>query len=79
MTKQIPIILFILMFSLSQAQNSVDKDRTFFSEAISLNINDYNKKTSKAYRYKKTERAQFLFDSLVKYCLVGTYIAAPLT
>ena len=55
MTKQIPIILFILIFSLSQAQNSVDKDKTFFSEAISLNINDYNKKTNKAKKSTKTK------------------------
>ncbi len=74
MIKQIPIILFLLLFSLSPAQDSVDKDKTFFSEAISIHINDYNKKISKAYRYEKTERADFLFDSLVKNCLVGTYI-----
>lgn len=74
MLKSIPIILFFLFFSLSPAQSNTDKDKTYFSEAISLNIHDYNKKISKAYRHDKTERAEFLFDSLVTHCLTGTYI-----
>jgi len=45
MIKLLPIILFCLMLSLANAQG----EKTYFSEAISLNINSYKKKVSKAY------------------------------
>ncbi|SHI53592.1 Thiol-disulfide isomerase or thioredoxin [Mesonia phycicola] len=58
------------MLSLANAQEK----KTYFSEAISLNISSYKKKVSKAYRYENIERANFLFDSLVNHCLKGSYI-----
>ena len=70
MIRLIPIIFFCISFSFVQAQDN----KTFFSEAISLNIKPYKKKVSKAYRNKDIERAEFLFDSLVDHCLKGSYI-----
>ena len=43
-----------------------------FSEALSKHLPKYTEKADKAYRYAKVERAEFLFDSLVNYCLKGT-------
>ncbi|HIB37169.1 redoxin domain-containing protein [Mesonia sp.] len=70
MIRLIPIILFLLSLSFVHAQD----DKTYFSEAIGLNIKSYKKKVSDAYRYKDIERAEFLFDSLVNHCLKGSYI-----
>jgi len=66
----IPIIFFCLFLSFANAQD----DKTYFSEAIGIHINKYKKNVSKAYRLNDTERADFLFDSLVNHCLKDTYI-----
>ncbi|WP_121665708.1 TlpA family protein disulfide reductase [Mesonia aquimarina] len=53
---------------------SAQHDKLYFSEAVSLYLPKHNKKIKKAYRYRNSERARFLFDSLVNNCFKGTYI-----
>lgn len=48
------------------------QDQKSFSEALSLHLPKYKKHADKAYRAKDVERADFLFDSLVNYCLKGS-------
>jgi thiol-disulfide isomerase/thioredoxin len=45
-----------------------------FSDAIGKNIRQYRKESRLAYARKDFERAQFLFDSLVRYSLKGQYL-----
>jgi len=70
MKTQIPIIFFCFFLSFATAQD----DKTYFSEAIGIHIKKYKENVSKAYRFNDTERADFLFDSLVNHCLKDTYI-----
>jgi len=48
--------------------------KVYFSEAVGIHIPKYKKKAKKAYRQDNTQYAEFLFDSLVKNHLSGTYI-----
>lgn len=43
-----------------------------FSEALTTHLPKYKKHADKAYRTQNIERATFLFDSLVNYCLKGS-------
>ncbi|MDR6300770.1 TlpA family protein disulfide reductase [Mesonia maritima] len=70
MKKFSPFFLFALFPLLISAQ----QDTLYFSEAVSLYIPKHNKEINEAYRYRDSERAKFLFDSLVNNCLKGTYI-----
>lgn len=48
--------------------------KVYFSEAVGIHISKYKKKAKKAYRHDNAQYAEFLFDSLVKNHLSGTYI-----
>lgn len=45
-----------------------------FSEALSLHLPKYDSRAKTAYRTADVARAEFLFDSLVKNCLKGSYL-----
>lgn len=62
-------LLIVISFS-SFAQQ--DDGTVYFSEMISLNVVKYKKNINEAYRENDVERANFLFDSLVKHVLSGT-------
>ncbi|MFD2519058.1 TlpA family protein disulfide reductase [Salinimicrobium flavum] len=63
------ILLFIFFISVSVFGQH---DQVSFSEAISTHLPKYKIKANKAYRTHNVERAEFLFDSLVNYCLKGS-------
>jgi thiol-disulfide isomerase/thioredoxin len=69
MAKFLLFIFISVCFSLS-SQELPEHD---FSKVISKNIRTYNKNVKSAYRIKDFDRAQFLFDSLVKYAINGSY------
>lgn len=62
------ILLFFTVPGRSQDEN------LSFSEALAKHLSKYDSKASKAYRADNVARAEFLFDSLVKYCLKGSYL-----
>ncbi|MDT0293232.1 TlpA family protein disulfide reductase [Mesonia ostreae] len=66
-------ILCIGLFSVSVAAQTQER-KVFFSEAVGIHVPKYKKKAQKAYRERNTEYAEFLFDSIVKNHLAGTYI-----
>ncbi|MDC8003638.1 redoxin domain-containing protein [Aureisphaera galaxeae] len=66
------LALFILLSIPTLAQQAEPKD--LFSQAIGKNIRKYRKQAKLAYIRKDEERAQFLFDSLVKKVVNGSYI-----
>lgn len=63
-------IALLFPFLISAQQD----DKRYFSEAVSLYLPKHKKEIKKAYRYRNSERANFLFDSLVNNCFKGTYI-----
>lgn len=65
------LVLNILFFTVS---GKAQDENLSFSEALSIHLSKYDSKAQKAYRADDVERAEFLFDSLVKYCLKGSYL-----
>ncbi len=66
------LALFILFSLPALSQEPEPKD--LFSQAIGKNIRKYRRQAKLAYIRKDEERAQFLFDSLVKKVVNGSYI-----
>lgn len=64
------LVLSILLFAIS---GKAQDENLYFSDALSMYLPKYDSKASKAYRTDNVERAEFLFDSLVKNCLKGSY------
>ena len=62
--------LFIISFA---AQSQVEQ-HTYFSEAIGRNIKAYTKNSEKAYLQQDFERAEFLYDSLIKHVVINSYL-----
>jgi len=68
----VKFLLFIFI-SVTFSLNSQELPEQNFSKIISKNIRKYNKNVKSAYRIKDYNRAQFLFDSFVKYAINGSY------
>jgi len=66
------LLLFILVSFAALSQENEPKK--FFSQAIDKNVRKYRRESRKAYARKDLERAEFLFDSLVKNVVNGTYL-----
>jgi len=64
--------LITLIFSLSLTVSYCQDTITYLSDAIKENINTYNKASNIAYEKNDIIEGKRLFDSLVKYKLVGT-------
>nr|MBX2827230.1 TlpA family protein disulfide reductase [Flavobacteriaceae bacterium] len=64
------LFIFVSLPMLSQEQEPKD----LFSQAIGKNIRKYRRQAKLAYIKKDEEHAQYLFDSLVKKVVNGTYI-----
>ena len=65
----------LLLFFLTQilvVSLFAQQDQISFSEALTTHLPKYKKQADKAYRTQNLERADFLFDSLVKYGLKGS-------
>ncbi len=68
------LILLGLIFLHATPIFSQEERRIPFSLAVSAHIIKYNQKVDEAYEDQDLERASFLFDSLVKNHLNGTYL-----
>ncbi len=66
-------LLLCIFLSVSFSLSSQELPEQYFSDAISKNIRSYKKKMKSAYRVQDFERADFLFDSLVKHVINGSY------
>lgn len=66
-------LLFVFL-SVTFSLSSQELTEKVFSKVISKNIRTYNKNVKKAYQNKDYERAQFLFDSLVKHTINGSFL-----
>lgn len=65
----------LLLFFLTQilvVPLFAQQDQISFSEALTTHLPKYKKQADKAYRTENLKRADFLFDSLVKYGLKGS-------
>lgn len=69
MKRKLLILFFFLWFSVTYCQESI----VYFSEALKININKYNKASDRAFAKKDFNEGQRLFDSLVQYKLLGTH------
>ena len=68
------VLLISILFFGYLTSNAQEERRVPFSTAISAHIVKYNQKINFAYEEQDLERATFLFDSLVNFHLVGTYL-----
>lgn len=64
--------LLLIFFPIFTASCFAQQDQISFSEAVSLYLPKYKQEANKAYRTQNIERADFLFDSLVKHGLKGS-------
>lgn len=64
-------LIYIIIFS-SLLTSYAQEDQIDFSEALSLHLPKYKERADKAYRIQDIQRAEFLFDSLIDYCLKGS-------
>lgn len=71
MVRKVLLLLILApVFSMSQEITQPQ----LFSDAVGKNIRKYRKESRLAYAHKDFERAQFLFDSLIRYSLKGQYL-----
>lgn len=68
------LLILGILFSYFGSAFAQEEIRIPFSTAVSAHIVKYNRKMDDAYRDNDLERAKFLFDSLVKNHLSGTYM-----
>lgn len=71
MGRKLRFLLLLVPFT-ALAQDLEPK--TFFSEAVGMNIKKYVRQSEEAYFDKDYERADFLYDSLVDHVIKGTYL-----
>lgn len=67
------LLLLFIGFTLT-LHSQQDAPKTYFSNAIENNIRKYTHKSQQAYAEDDLERADFLFDSLVKHVINGSYL-----
>lgn len=65
--------LLCIFLSVSSFLCSQELPEHYFSDALSKNIRSYNKQMKSAYRVQDFDRAEFLFDSLIKHVINGSY------
>jgi thiol-disulfide isomerase/thioredoxin len=68
MVRKLLLLLLLCSFATNYSQDS----DSFFSDALRLNINKYNIASNIAFEKKDFVEGKRLFDSLVRYNLVGT-------
>lgn len=67
-------ILLLFLTQILVVSVYAQQDEISFSEALTTHLPKYKKQADKAYRTQNVERADFLFDSLVKYNLKGSLL-----
>jgi thiol-disulfide isomerase/thioredoxin len=65
-------LLTLFLLTCLPALSQTEEPETYFSDAIGKNIRKYRIQSKTAYIRKDEDRAQFLFDSLVKHVVAGT-------
>ena len=68
------LLLFFIIFGLNIQAQTEKSDKLFFSDALVMHLPKYNKEAKAAYRHRRFEKADRLFDRLVETKLKGTYI-----
>ncbi|TQD39150.1 TlpA family protein disulfide reductase [Haloflavibacter putidus] len=70
------MVRFLLLFliTLYSFSTFAQQEKLLFSQALDMYLPKYKSNVKEAYRLKHDEKARFLFDSLVKNCLIGTYM-----
>lgn len=66
------LLLILTFFLVQNTTFSQEEEKILFSEALTLHLPKYEKEAKKAYRNRDFEKAEILFDSLVKYGLRGS-------
>lgn len=66
-------LLCFFIFFIGVSGKAQDEN-LYFSEALAMHLPKYDSKAAKAYRTDDPDRAEFLFDSLIKNCLKGSYM-----
>ncbi|WP_037314622.1 TlpA disulfide reductase family protein [Salegentibacter sp. Hel_I_6] len=72
--KRILLLLFFIVFGLNLQAQTEKSDKLYFSEALNMHLSKYNSKAEAAYKYRKFEKAEKLFDTLIDTKLKSTYI-----
>jgi thiol-disulfide isomerase/thioredoxin len=67
------LLLLILLFSFTVQSQTIEPN-TLFSSVIGKNIKQYRQKSKLAYAKGDIERAEFLFDSLIKNVVNNSYL-----
>ncbi len=68
------MLLILFLFTSLPLLSQDSEDKRLFSQEIGKNIRKYRKEARRAYRTKDEERAEFLFDSLVKNVVNGSLL-----
>jgi thiol-disulfide isomerase/thioredoxin len=68
------LLLFLILYFTQPSFGQQEEDKIFFSEALSQNLPNYEKKAKKAYELRDYNRGRELFDSLVKFDLNESYM-----
>lgn len=67
------LLVFLLIGPIVFSQDELQK-KTFFTEALYYNLDEYNKKADLAYRLNDYDKAQELFESFTSTHLEGAYM-----
>ncbi len=67
------LVVFLLFCTSAFSQQELQK-KTFFSQALNLNLSGYNKKADLAYRLNQYEKAKELFENFTSTHLEGAYM-----
>ncbi|WP_339648868.1 TlpA disulfide reductase family protein [uncultured Salegentibacter sp.] len=68
------LLLFFIILSLNIQAQTEKSDKLYFSDALVMHLPEYNKEAKAAYRYRRFEEADRLFENFVTTKLQGTYI-----
>ncbi|MBZ9731037.1 TlpA family protein disulfide reductase [Salegentibacter sp. JZCK2] len=68
------LLLFFIIFNLNIQAQTEKNDKLYFSDALVMHLPKYNKEAKAAYRHRRFEEAESLFDTLVETKLKGTRI-----
>ncbi|MCM4156517.1 TlpA disulfide reductase family protein [Gramella sp. AN32] len=67
----LPLIIF---FTLTTQSQGIEKDKTYFSTALSMHLKEYNERADRAYFYKDYKEGERLFKEFTSDFLEGTYM-----
>lgn len=74
MKRLLLVFLFLSPTLFAQIIQDPEPEKVYFSEALAMHLDDYNKKADLAYRFRDYDKAEQLFDSLTNNLLEGSYM-----